>query len=889
MSDDELSIGSAIAVHDTRRDTQPPEVAYLNPPDGSTGQPLTSRVGLSFTDQIELGSVTPETFIVRPVGGEPLEGNWGHMQTVVNFAPSEPLEPNTTYEVLLPAGGVTDLVGNAIASDFRSVFATGDTVHAPNCGIAARGPVVAGAEATLEVAPGVETSSRSWDFGDGSSVPASNGRSITHAWEQPGRYVVRLTVTLDGVTRSCSTTQIVHRALPSGHASRSSPIVIDHERGRALTVNPDASTITAVDLGRLEKVYEAPVGENPRTLAVGPTGRIWVVCQGSDEVQILSASDGTLRDTLSLRHGSAPYGIAFSPDGSAAWLTLQHTGQLARLDPGTLELTTVDLGPDDTGMVPQVRGVAVEHGGERVLVTRFVSGPEQGEVYDVDARTLEVRPITLVEDPGPDEKDSGRGVPTGASSVVISPDGTRAWVPSAKANTGRGLARDGRELTTDNTVRTIVSTIDLPNGVETLDERVDLDDHEGAVAAVASPVGDLLFVASQGTNQVDVLNAYSGEIVAGMATGLAPQGLVLDGEGRLAVQSFMSRSVSIFDVSGILDGSDNAASHLAEVSTVEEEPLSEALLLGKQLFYNADDPRMSLDGYLSCATCHPGGGSDERVWDFTDRGEGLRNTIDLRGRAGMAHGPVHWTGNFDEIQDFENDIRLHFGGRGFLAEEAWEEADRRDPLGAEKAGLSPSLDALAAYVASLNRFPSSPYRTPDGALTAAAQRGKTVFEELDCLDCHSGERLTDSGRGPRHDVGTIGPASGARRGEQLDGFDTPTLRGLATSAPYFHDGSATTLREVIEREGHGNAGGLSEDDKDALVAFLRQIENEPLGYMKPPEGSDAGPPPDAGMEPSASSGGCGCHAAPSLPRPRSAMALGLLTVAWVVRRRRRCR
>ena len=75
---------------------------------------------------------------------------------------------------------------------------------------------------------------------------------------------------------------------------------------------------------------------------------------------------------------------------------------------------------------------------------------------------------------------------------------------------------------------------------------------------------------------------------------------------------------------------------------------------------------MSADSYISCASCHVDGGHDGRVWDFTGRGEGLRRTTDLRGRSGVGHGNVHWSGNFDEIQDFEHDIRGPFGGIGFL-------------------------------------------------------------------------------------------------------------------------------------------------------------------------------------------------------------------------------
>ena len=53
------------------------------------------------------------------------------------------------------------------------------------------------------------------------------------------------------------------------------------------------------------------------------------------------------------------------------------------------------------------------------------------------------------------------------------------------------------------------------------------------------------------------------------------------------------------------------------------------------------------------------------MWDFSQFGEGVRNTTSLRGRGGIAQGPLHWTGNFDEVQDFENQIRdaLDKGGR----------------------------------------------------------------------------------------------------------------------------------------------------------------------------------------------------------------------------------
>jgi hypothetical protein len=130
MSDDQLSpatnryAGTVIAVHDTAPDTTPPAVDFISPRDGATGQAVTSRVGISFTDNVELATVDSRSFIVRTVGGRALEGTWGVSMSVLNFEPEDDFEPGTTYEVVLPAGGIKDYVGNGIAQEFRTTFTT---------------------------------------------------------------------------------------------------------------------------------------------------------------------------------------------------------------------------------------------------------------------------------------------------------------------------------------------------------------------------------------------------------------------------------------------------------------------------------------------------------------------------------------------------------------------------------------------------------------------------------------------------------------------------------------------------------------------------------------------------------------------------------------------
>ena len=644
-----------------------------------------------------------------------------------------------------------------------------------------------------------------------------------------GPTIDRLTVPTETVRQVAlhSAIQIVHRPATASRPARSGPVIV--VAGRAWAVNPDADTVTAVDTATLARALERRVGRTPRTLAQAPDGTIWVVNEGSHDISVLDSSDGAVVDTIELPSASMPYGLAFAPDGSAAYVTLQALGRLLRLDPARRSVVhSLALGPDADGIVPRPRGIAIDADGRRVLVARFVSPDRGGEIFDVEVlgeTAYRVRTMALAIDPGPDTPESGRGLPNYIGAPAISPDGTQARVPSKKDNIGRGGARDGRALTHESTVRAAVSQIELANGRENLARRIDLDDRDMASAAVFSHLGDLLFVAVQGSNAVVAIDAHSGVEVAGMACGLAPQGLALDDRGRLYVQNFMGRSLSVFDVSGLLAGTESTARLLAEIGLVAHETLSDEVLRGKRIFYDASSSLMSLESYISCASCHLGGGHDGRTWDFTDRGEGLRNTISLHGRAGTGHGPLHWTGNFDEIQDFENDIRSHFGGSGFMSDIDFGTGTRADPLGAPKAGLSGDLDALAAYVSSLSAVPPSPYRNAAGGLTAEGRLGKAVFAREGCGNCHGGTEFTDSALGVLHDVGTAGADSGRRIGRPLTGLDTPTLKGVWATAPYLHDGSAPTLARAIEAH---RGVSLSSGDLGALAAYVGQIDERPV-------------------------------------------------------------
>jgi mono/diheme cytochrome c family protein len=148
---------------------------------------------------------------------------------------------------------------------------------------------------------------------------------------------------------------------------------------------------------------------------------------------------------------------------------------------------------------------------------------------------------------------------------------------------------------------------------------------------------------------------------------------------------------------------------------------------------------------------------------------------------------------------------------------------RSQPLGTAKAGVSADLDALAAYVASLNAFDASPYRPSAGSLSATASEGKALFTSLNCASCHSGSGFTNSGANTLSNIGTLKPSSGQRLGGTLNGIDVPTLRDVWATAPYLHDGSAATLEAAVA--GHNNVT-IAAADLAKLAAYLREIGGE---------------------------------------------------------------
>ena len=804
--------GMAIWAHQDAPDTRGPEVGFHVPEAGRTGYPVGAPISLLIHETLETTSlVNGTTFIVRPLGGQPVAGRLTFsFDDILTFTPDAPLDADTTYEVVLPAGGIEDAAGNGMVG-YSFTFSTGAVVGgnrppAVTAFSAEPYPAEPGDTVDLSAAasdPDGDPLEYRFDLGDGSPKTAwSPSASFQTSYGEAGHYRVSVQVRDPAgaiATDSRTVTVVESAVVESGVAS--APVACDVAGRRLWTVNPDNDSLTRISLDGLAEEWEVAVCDDPRSLALTAGEVLWIACRDDDRLAVVDAGTGVAVAPLTLPYGSAPMGLVYSVAEDAVFVSLEGAGELWRFDATTRAATGV------LALGESPRALALSADGSSLLVTRFLSPHDHAEIWEVDTATFTLsRVIEIPKFGGDENRDgtaAGRGVANYLTGIAFAPDGSSAAVAANKPNAERGLLF-GPDLDQDNTVRNLLLRIDLEAGE--LLEAIDIDNSDSATALAFSPLGDYLLVALQGDGEVAVFDALAfddttgmGSLVSRLGAGLAPLGLCVDAlTGRTFVKNLLSRDLTVLETDPLFRSGSIAVASSA-ISTVAVETLPPDVLRGKQAFYAASDPRMSAEGYLSCATCHLDGGHDGRVWDFTGRGEGLRNTTSLRGRAGMAHGNVHWTANFDEIQDFEGDIRNAFGGAGFMDDDDW--LVTSEPLGPPKAGLSADLDALAAYVASLGRtdLPRSPYRNADGSLTAEAVSGATVFVDQGCSTCHQPLLLTDSDLGAvtLHDVGTLRTSSGSRLGEELTGIDTPTLHGLWRTGPYFHDGSAPTLDAVF--------------------------------------------------------------------------------------------
>ena len=260
--------------------------------------------------------------------------------------------------------------------------------------------------------------------------------------------------------------------------------------------------------------------------------------------------------------------------------------------------------------------------------------------------------------------------------------------------------------------------------------------------------------------------------------------------------------------------------------------------LGKILFF---DPTLSSDETISCASCHKPShaGADDKPLSIGVGGQkgdlnsptvynALFNIAQFwNGRATTLQeqvaGPLH---NPKEMNMSDSLLLVRLQSSSYYAN-AFQKL-----FGSEKITVDMVAKAIAEFEKALYTPDSKfdRFLRKETTLSPAEHRGYLLFKELGCITCHNGVNL---GGNSFQKIGTVIPYPGTLPHDRYEVtknpadkgvYKVPSLRNIARTAPYFHDGSVPTLRQAVEKMSYHNLGfRLTPKEQRAIVAFLKTL------------------------------------------------------------------
>jgi mono/diheme cytochrome c family protein len=614
---------------------------------------------------------------------------------------------------------------------------------------------------------------------------------------------------------------VVAEAAEPGASPR--PSSLASTRGGVLTIDRHGLLILERSAGELIRADRA--GKRRASMKLQPglgelvldgAGRAWVADRGGDRIVRLDVDHGErLRELASVAVGE-PHGLALTPDGATLLTTSVNQHALVVFDAETLAPMW------DVELAPEPRAVAVSPDGSQAAVGFLSSGSIALIDLDSEGRRMRWASIDPRDHVETTREDDGCGGEYLSSHIAEARD--RFEVP---VETGRRYARNlyalaylangellaPHQRATPQLQRVVAdeaadsyggqasSIGPIEHGIALIHgtDQFELDSgylairvHQPRSLAYDAST-DRLYAAGYGDDRIVAIEHASKakpavawltrlELPASEACGI--DGLALEPEpgGGLWVHCEFARKTARLDLA-------SRTSHIDEKwlvgETLAESTRSPEVELGAELFRRSDS-RISSLGELACSTCHPEGRSDGLTWRL---GKSILQAPVLAGRVGGT-GPYKWDGQDPTLHDSLRHTMGRLGG-------GWPSS----PSDAE-------IDAMVAYIESL---PAPKPPSVDDANAIA--RGREVFGEAACDACHSGDRFTD---GQAHELDTT-----------LDQVDTPSLRGLAHSRPYFHDGSAPDLWTLLTDRGTvhdmADTSALSDAQLRDLVAYLESL------------------------------------------------------------------
>jgi cytochrome c peroxidase len=291
-----------------------------------------------------------------------------------------------------------------------------------------------------------------------------------------------------------------------------------------------------------------------------------------------------------------------------------------------------------------------------------------------------------------------------------------------------------------------------------------------------------------------------------------------------------------------------------------DNPLTAAKVeLGKKLYF---DPRLSVDGSISCASCHKpehGFADEARFSDGVQGQLGDRNSPTVLNR--LYSKAQFWDGRAASLEEqalgpvqnpaeMASSLPLMVSG---LSKIAAYKPDFQKAFGSEEITAERVGKAIASFERTLLSGNSAFDRFQAGdtsALSESAQRGFAVFmSKGNCAQCHPLPNFTDEGY---HNLGVgvnkpnpdLGRFKVTKNEKDRGAFKTPTLRDVANTEPYLHDGSEETIEAVVALVSRGGVRNpnldpkmkplrLTKAEQADLVEFLKSLTGEPLNITEP--------------------------------------------------------
>jgi YVTN family beta-propeller protein len=620
-----------------------------------------------------------------------------------------------------------------------------------------------------------------------------------------------------------------------------------------LAAIPFVLPLTGVSAAEVSTPAEKNLFLAPTALAASPDGGVlYVACEATDEVLVFDTKAARIAARITV--SDSPSGLALSADGRLLYVTCAgpkstvcvvdtakhkvtgrwragYQAQSPVLSPDERTLYVCNRFDNDIGVLDRATGkelrriavprepfaAAVTPDGKFLLVANHLhAGRSNGEVVAATVSVIDCAAGKVTKEiPLPNGSMQLREIqvsPDGRHAAVVHILGRfhlpttqieRGWINTSALslidlpkmsllntvlldNINAGAAtpwaaawtHDGKRLLVTHAATHELSIVDFPALLARLEKMpAALDpnkplDYTAASRTAADVPNDLSFLV--GTRQRVRLS------------GKGPRSLAIAG-GRAWIAHYFSDVLDAVDF-----GTDPART---ESHPLGPPPKMTAARLG-ELHFN--DATLCFQGWQSCSSCHS---HDARVdgmnWDNLN--DGIGNPKNAKSLL-LAHAtpPSMWLGV------------------------------RTNAYVAVRAGIRNSLftvqppevaDQLDEYLKSLKPMPSP--RLVNGKLSPAAERGRKLFssEAVGCAECHSGKFFTDQ---KFHNVGTVG-----KYDQPSDKFDTPTLIEAWRTAPYLHDGSAATMRDVITSRNasgdHGNVKGLTAEQLDDLAAYVLSL------------------------------------------------------------------